>query len=113
VRRLIGYDRYEFAEEQTLIEAIYQDWRLYVNFFQPVLKLWRNTEWTMRSQSGMIRLARPFSESWSRPVSPRKTKNVCARSMPSSNGWPCADALTKTWRDSGNAIGNLCDHSAL
>jgi hypothetical protein len=39
VRRLIGYDRYESTEEQTLIEAIYQDWRLYVNFFQPVLKL--------------------------------------------------------------------------
>jgi hypothetical protein len=39
VRRLIGYDRYESAEEQALIEAIYQDWRLYVNFFQPVLKL--------------------------------------------------------------------------
>ena len=39
VRRLIGYDRYESAEEQALFEAIYQDWRLYVNFFQPVLKL--------------------------------------------------------------------------
>jgi hypothetical protein len=25
VRRLIGYDRYESAEEQALIEAIYQD----------------------------------------------------------------------------------------
>jgi hypothetical protein len=33
VRRLIGYDRYESAEEQALFEAIYQDWRLYVNFF--------------------------------------------------------------------------------
>lgn len=39
VRRLIGYDRYESAEALALIEAIYQDYRLYVNFFQPVLKL--------------------------------------------------------------------------
>ena len=39
VRRLIGYDRYESDQALQLFEAIYQDWRLYVNFFQPVLKL--------------------------------------------------------------------------
>lgn len=39
VRRLIGYDRYESDQALELFEAIYQDWRLYVNFFQPVLKL--------------------------------------------------------------------------
>jgi len=39
VRRLIGYDRYETIEELALLNAIYQDHRLYVNFFQPVLKL--------------------------------------------------------------------------
>jgi hypothetical protein len=39
VRRLIGYDRYESDPALQLFEAIYQDWRLYVNFFQPVLKL--------------------------------------------------------------------------
>jgi hypothetical protein len=39
VRRLIGYDRYESDQALALFEAIYHDWRLYVNFFQPVLKL--------------------------------------------------------------------------
>lgn len=39
VRRLIGYDRYESDPALQLFETIYQDWRLYVNFFQPVLKL--------------------------------------------------------------------------
>ena len=39
VRRLIGYDRYEAGPALKLLEAIYQDCRLYVNFFQPVLKL--------------------------------------------------------------------------
>ena len=39
VRQLIGYDRYESDQALALFEAIYQDWRLYVNFFQPVLKL--------------------------------------------------------------------------
>ncbi len=39
VRRLIGYDRYESAEALTLFEAIYTDWQLYLNFFQPIRKL--------------------------------------------------------------------------
>lgn len=39
VRRLIGYDRYESDQALALFQAIYHNWRLYVNFFQPVLKL--------------------------------------------------------------------------
>jgi hypothetical protein len=39
VRRLIGYDRYEGARALSIMQAVYHDWRLYINFFQPVLKL--------------------------------------------------------------------------
>lgn len=39
VRHLIGYDRFETLEELQLLNSIYADLRLYVNFFQPVLKL--------------------------------------------------------------------------
>ena len=39
VRRTIGYDRLETEDERLLLDAIYTDLRLYVNFFQPVLKL--------------------------------------------------------------------------
>jgi len=39
VRHVIGYDRLESEEQYALLESIYQDLRLYVNFFQPVLKL--------------------------------------------------------------------------
>ena len=39
VRRLIGYDRFETEAECTLLQSIYEDLRLYSNFFQPVLKL--------------------------------------------------------------------------
>jgi len=39
VRHTIGYDRLETADELDLLNSIYQDLRLYVNFFQPVLKL--------------------------------------------------------------------------
>jgi hypothetical protein len=39
VRHLIGYDRFETQDELRRLSAIYEDLRLYVNFFQPVLKL--------------------------------------------------------------------------
>jgi hypothetical protein len=39
VRRLIGYDRFETRAQFLLLQNIYQDLRLYFNFFQPVLKL--------------------------------------------------------------------------
>lgn len=39
VRHVIGYDRLESEEQHAILTSIYQDLRLYVNFFQPVLKL--------------------------------------------------------------------------
>ena len=39
VRKTIGYRRYESSAALDLFQAIYADLRLYVNFFQPVLKL--------------------------------------------------------------------------
>ncbi len=39
VRHTVGYDRLESAEELALLRSIYTDLRLYINFFQPVLKL--------------------------------------------------------------------------
>jgi hypothetical protein len=39
VRRVIGYDRLESQEQHAILTSIYQDLRLYVNFFQPALKL--------------------------------------------------------------------------
>jgi hypothetical protein len=39
VRHTVGYDRWETEQELALLESIYEDLRLYVNFFQPSLKL--------------------------------------------------------------------------
>ena len=39
VRHTIGYDRLESSQELALLGSIYADLRLYINFFQPVLKL--------------------------------------------------------------------------
>src|SRR3989337_67472 len=39
VRHTVGSDRLESDEQRALLESIYKDLRLYVNFFQPVLEL--------------------------------------------------------------------------
>ena len=39
VRHTVGYDRWETQQELVLLESIYADLRLYINFFQPVFKL--------------------------------------------------------------------------
>jgi hypothetical protein len=39
VRRTVGYDRWETNQELVLLESVYEDLRLYINFFQPSLKL--------------------------------------------------------------------------
>lgn len=44
VRHTVGYDRYDNPEELALLTDIYSDLRLYINFFQPVLKLVAKTK---------------------------------------------------------------------
>lgn len=43
VRQIIGYARYESPQALKLLTDIYQDLRLFVNFFQPVMKLTHKT----------------------------------------------------------------------
>lgn len=39
MRRLIGYDRYEGVDAYNALAELYAILRLYINFFQPSLKL--------------------------------------------------------------------------
>jgi hypothetical protein len=39
VRHTVGYDRWETEQKLVLLESIYDDLRLYINFFQPSFKL--------------------------------------------------------------------------
>jgi hypothetical protein len=43
VRRLIGYDRYASKVAYQCLERVYGNVRLYMNFFQPTMKLWSKT----------------------------------------------------------------------
>jgi hypothetical protein len=39
VRHTVGYDRWETEQERALLESIYDDLQLYINFFQPSFNL--------------------------------------------------------------------------
>jgi hypothetical protein len=39
VRHTVGYDRWETDQELAILASIHDDLRLYINFFQPPLKL--------------------------------------------------------------------------
>lgn len=39
VRRLVGYDRYDSTPAQRQLQSLYQGLRLYLHFFQPMMKL--------------------------------------------------------------------------
>lgn len=39
VRSVVGYDRFETDEDLSLLQLVYEDLHVYVNFFQPVMKL--------------------------------------------------------------------------
>jgi hypothetical protein len=39
IRRLIGYDRYDTTAQVKLLNQLYECYRLYVNFFLPIVKL--------------------------------------------------------------------------
>jgi hypothetical protein len=43
VRRAVGYSRYETRPQQQLLNALYEPLRLYLNYFQPVMKLLEKT----------------------------------------------------------------------
>jgi hypothetical protein len=60
VRHTIGYDRLETAEELALLGSIYQDLRLYINFFQPVLKLIAKVQLDGRTVKKYDQAATPY-----------------------------------------------------
>ena len=39
VRKAVGFDRFESQDMLALLRALYEDMHLFVNFFQPVMKL--------------------------------------------------------------------------
>ena len=68
VRQLVGYDRFEGAAAYRQLTEVYRAVRLYVNFFQPSMKLREKQRTGARCASATTRPRRPASGCW--PAAP-------------------------------------------
>lgn len=62
VRRLVGYDRFDTFKQVRQLNALYERYRLYVNFFLPVTKLVCKERHTAVSNASLMRPKRPISD---------------------------------------------------
>ena len=60
VRCLVGYDRYTTKAAYECLERVYCDVRLYMNFFQPTMKLWSKTRHGARVHKVYERAQTPY-----------------------------------------------------
>lgn len=60
VRRLVGYDRYASRAAYQCLERLYYNVRLYMNFFQPTMKLWSKTRQGARVYKVYERAQTPY-----------------------------------------------------
>lgn len=74
VRRAVGYHRFESEQEYELLRSIYADLRLYINFFQPVLKLMFKGREGGKFIKRYDKAATPYQRLLARPDMPLNTK---------------------------------------
>jgi len=75
VRQWIGYDRYESPEALALLEAIYADLRLFINFFQPTMKLIEKTRVGSKVRKKYDTAQTPFQRLLASPDVDQATKD--------------------------------------
>lgn len=52
IRQLIGYERFDQPRQQAMLNDLYaNEWRMYLNFFQPTMKLKKKIEDTARGKT--------------------------------------------------------------
>jgi len=68
VRRVVGYDRYEGGIAGAALNALYRDLRLYVNFFQPSVKLVMKTRVDGKVKKVYDRAQTPYQRMLASPL---------------------------------------------
>lgn len=76
VRRYVGYARYETDIAQKLLNELYGHLRLYVNFFQPVMKLIQKTRIGSRVRKKYDEPQTPYQRVLASPFVPEKKKET-------------------------------------
>ncbi len=79
VRRIIGYNRYEGKESMRLLSELYSIARLYVNFFQPSLKLKSKERIGGLIRKRYERAQTPYEKVLKSPAVPKKNKQTLQR----------------------------------
>ena len=83
VRRLVGYNRYE--SPQALLTAIYADLRLFLNFFQPTLKLLEKTRQGSHVHKRYQPAQTPYQRVLASPYLPEADKAALRQLYPTLN----------------------------
>ncbi|MFQ5738115.1 MAG: transposase [Acidobacteriota bacterium] len=79
VRRLVGYDRYEGLDAWHRLRVLYQVLRLYLNFFQPSLKLLSKQRWGGRVKKRYDQAKTPCQRLLASPdVTGERKNRLCA-----------------------------------
>jgi len=76
VRRYVGYARYETDIAQKLLNELYGHLRLYVNFFQPVMKLIQKKRIGSRVRKKYDEPQTPYQRVLASPFVPEKKKEI-------------------------------------
>ena len=76
VQRYVGYARYETDIAQKLLNELYGHLRLYVNFFQPVMKLIQKTRIGSRVRKKYDEPQTPYQRVLASPFVPEKKKET-------------------------------------
>lgn len=79
VRRTVGYDRYEGASARDALERLYGTMRLYVNFFQPTMKLVSKEREGAKVRRKYDPAQTPYRRMLNSPVTPESTKGSLRR----------------------------------
>src|SRR4030042_2422273 len=76
VRRYVGYARYDTDLAQKLLNELYGYLRLYVNFFQPVMKLIQKTRIGSRVKKKYDKPQTPYQRVLESPFVPENKKEI-------------------------------------
>lgn len=76
VRRHVGYARYDTEAEQKLLNELYRHLRLYVNFFQPVMKLMLKTRIGSRVKKKYDKPQTPYQRVLASSLIPENQKDT-------------------------------------
>jgi hypothetical protein len=76
VRRYVGYGRYDTETAQKLLNELYGYLRLYVNFFQPVMKLIQKTRIGSKVKKKYDKPQTPYQRVLALPFVPENNKEI-------------------------------------